>query len=375
MPAYLAFLVALASVAAGHGQDAWIAALSGWFLIHGYASFLFFIPLLVLAAHAALAWPRRRALGSAVRALSAGQKRVWVPVVAISAVFMLPIALELALHWPGNFGKYLAYSSSSKSGGANGLPQVAHYALWFWWPHARVWAAAPALCLLAGFVAWRLRAGPVRRFCWSLIAFDALSTILFAYYATTGVGALSQYFAGYFYWSAPIIVLLVIALGALEALQGQAQARVGRGVAATATTAAVSAAVLACAAFAIAPQTRTSTSHTDPGDLTTGADTDPSLAAGVAHVAALSGGRPIVLRFAHNAWPAVTGFLVQAERFGVTACVADPSWEFMLTSQFTCTPAELTDGVNYQLYVPGAVPRGTPVVFRLRRALVTAAGK
>ena len=54
----------------------------------------------------------------------------------------------------------------------------------------------------------------------------------------------------------------------------------------------------------------------------------------------------------------MTGLLVQAERTGVTACVADPSWEFMVTSQFICTPAELRDGVPFVVYQPGPVPRG-----------------
>lgn len=45
-PAYLAFVASVASVAAGRTADAWIATLSGWFLIHGHACFLFFVPLL-----------------------------------------------------------------------------------------------------------------------------------------------------------------------------------------------------------------------------------------------------------------------------------------------------------------------------------------
>jgi hypothetical protein len=66
---------------------------------------------------------------------------------------------------------------------------------------------------------------------------------------------------------------------------------------------------------------------------------------------------------------------VQAERTGVTACVADPGWEFMVTSQFICTPAEITDGVDFQLWAPGTAPRGSRVAVRLRRAIVTATGK
>ena len=40
----------------------------------------------------------------------------------------------------------------------------------------------------------------------------------------------------------------------------------------------------------------------------------------------------------------------------MTACVADSYWEFMMTSQFICTPAELKNGAAFGLYVPGTVP-------------------
>jgi hypothetical protein len=273
VPAYFAFLVAVASVTAGRGQDAWIAALTGWFLIHGYASFLFFVPLIALAALVAVAWPRRGRLRSSALRL-ARQRWIWVPVLVISAVFALPIALELAAHWPGNFGKYLSYSSPSLSP----LPSMAHvadYTLWLWWPHADAWLVALALSALAGVLTWRLPPGPARRFCGSLIAFDALSTLLFEIYAMTGIRDLQEVFAGYFYWSAPAILLLVIVLAAVEALQTARGAPPWLGAAA-----AVTAAIVACVAFAVAPQTRTSTDHADPGVLASGADTDPALSAG-----------------------------------------------------------------------------------------------
>jgi hypothetical protein len=368
VPAYFAFVVAIASVAAGQVRDAWIAALTGWFLIHGHACFLLFVPLLSLAAVVALAWPRRHRLGEWLGYALRNHKRVWVPVVVISAVFALPMVLELALHWPGNFGKYFSYSSSSRAGG-HGAAQVVRYTLWFWWPHSYAWAVLVVLSAVACAVTWRLAAGPVRRFCWALLVFDALSTVLFACYAAVGIDDLTQYYIGYFYWSAPVILLVVIAAGVVAALARQgAPSWLGLAAAAMAAVAAV-------AAFAVAPQTRTSTDHTDPNTLATGPNTDPSLPAGVARVAALANGRPLVLRFPHAAWPEVTGFLVQAERTGVTACVADPYWEFMMTSQFICTPAELKNGAAFGLYVPGTVPHGTPVVFRLRRALVTSAAK
>jgi hypothetical protein len=363
VPAYFCFLVAIASVAAGRVRDAWIAALSGWFLIHGHACFLFFVPFLTVCAVAALAWPRRRSLGASLRRFLSGQRRAWVPPLVISVLFLIPIAAELALHWPGNFGKYFSYGSSSHAGG-HGAGQVLRYALWFWWQGRFAWAVPLVLYAAAIAVTWLLPAGQVRRFCVSLLVFDALSTLAFVAYAAVGVDDLTQYYIGYFYWSAPVIAVLVIAVGAVEALPSRAGAIV-----------AVAGAVAACTAFAVAPQTRLTTEHTDPANLATGPDTDPGLPAGVARLAALSGGRPIVLRFNHNAWPEVTGLLVQAERTGVRACVADPYWEFMMTSQFICTPAEVSRGAPYWLSSAGVVPHGERVVLRLRRAIVTGRAK
>jgi len=365
VPAYFAFVVAVASVAAGGLRDSWIAALSGWFLIHGQACFLFFVPVLSCVALAALAWPRRRSLRPSLRRFVSGQRRVWVPVAVISALFLLPIAAELALHWPGSFGKYLSYGSSSHAGG-HGVRQTLDYVLWFWWQGRLAWLAPLLLYAAAVAATWRLARGPARRLCAWLIAFSAVSSLAFVCYAFTGIDELTPtgYYIGYFSWTGPAILVLAIVIAVLDALPA------GPGAAAAGVAAAV-----ACAAFAAAPQTRTSTSHTDPGNLATGADTDPALPAGVARLAALSRGRPIVLGLDHDAWPALTGLLVQAERTGVRACVASPSWEFMVTSQFICTRSELADGVAYHLYAPGTVPRGRHAVVRLGRAMVTAAAE
>ncbi|HTZ26373.1 MAG TPA: hypothetical protein VMC83_20435 [Streptosporangiaceae bacterium] len=359
---FLAFTVAIASVAAGNLRDAWIAALAGWFLINGNVAFLFFVPVIAAGCVVALGWPRRRSLRASARSFFATQRRVWIPVLVISALFAFPIVLNTALHWPGEFGKYLSYSKH----GDNHLRQVVHYTLHFWWPGAaRVgWLVPVAAYVVAGLLTWRLAPGPARRFCVSLLAFDTLTSIVFLVYAKVAIDELDPagYFIGYFYWSAPAIMLLV----ALFALTESLPSAVGLTVAAIA-------AMVACTAFAIAPQTQTSTNHTDPANTKSGPDTDPSLPDGVAAMAALADGRPIVLRLQHNAWPSMTGLLVQAERTGVIACVADPGWEFMVTSQFICTPAELADGAKFGLYLPGQAPRGAPVVFRLRRSIVTPA--
>jgi hypothetical protein len=356
--AYVTFLVAAASVAAGRARDAWILTLTGWFLIHGHASFLFFVPVISCAVLAAVLWPRRHRLGASVRSLFAAQRRVWIPVVVISAVFAFPIIMNLALHWPGQFGDYLAYASSGKAGG-HSVAAAVQDALWYWWPNRDAWVVAAAGYAVAAAVTRWVAPPPLRRFLVALLAVNAVSSLAFVYYAATGIDVISARYVGYFYWSAPAITLLVIAVGVAEAMP----ARLG-------AAAALGAAVLALAALAVAPDTHTSTDSSDPVVLSSGPDTDPALPGAVAALASRSAGRTIVLRFDQKSWPDVTGFLVQAERTGVRACVLNPVWTFIVTSQFICTGPDIAGGRVYWLHT--VAPRGSTVIARLRQAEVTA---
>jgi hypothetical protein len=356
--AYVTFLVAAASVAAGRGQDAWVMALTGWFLIHGHVCFLLFVPVVSCAVLAAVLWPHRHSLGASARSFFATQRRVWVPVALISAVFALPIVADMVLHWPGQFGSYLAFATSGRSGG-HSVAQAARDALWYWWPHRGAWALAVAGYAAAVAVTRWLAPSSLRRFLAALLAVNALSSLAFLYYAMNGIDSLSRHYEGYFYWSAPVITLLVIALGVVEAMPLPLGA-----------VAAAGATVLVLAALAVAPETRTSTTSSDPAVPSSGQDTDSALPGAVSTLAARSGGRMIVLRFDPQFWGDVTGFLVQAERTGVRACVANPAYTFIVTSQFICTQSDMTDGLVYWL-LPAA-PRGSPVLARLRQAVVTA---
>jgi hypothetical protein len=345
VPAYITFLVAAASVAAGGSRDLWILTLAGWFLIHGHASFLFFVPVILAAVLAAVVW--QHGIRESLRTLS--RPRVWVPVAVISAVFVLPIAVNLALHWPGDFGKYFSYTSSSRAGG-HGLGQIVRYALWFWWQGGRTWAAAlvpvVSYAVAIAAVGWLSR-GAVRRFLAALLAVNVVSTLAFACYVAVGIDSLSDYYIGYFYFSAPIITLLVIALAVVHAPPAPVGAVLAAG-----------AAVLGVAAFAAAPATAVSTE-----------DTDAALPQAVQAVAAQAHGKTIVIRFNHNAWIDVTGFLVQAERTGVRACVQYPFWTFMMSRQFICTPGQIAAGAPFWFSAPTA-PSGTTVIATLKNSQV-----
>ncbi|MGO9160741.1 MAG: hypothetical protein ACLP7J_08510 [Streptosporangiaceae bacterium] len=347
---FLVFTLAAASVAARSAADLWVLALSGWFLIHGHACFLFIVPVITAAVLAVAAWPDRRSLRMAIRAFARDHRGAWLPALVISVMFALPIGVSLALHWPGDFGRYLAYGSSARAGG-HSPGQVEAYALWFWWPHRAAWAAPLLLYAAAAAVTAALARGPLRRFLGALLAISVVASLAFAGYAAVGVDFLSDYYIGYFYWSVPVLLVLVIVVGLVQAVAAPRW-----------TPAVVLAAVAALAAVAFVPGLRMSVSDNDRG-----------LPRAVAALAARHPGRPIVIHIAYNAaWGDAVGFLVQAERTGVRACVDQPSYKFIVTSQFICNAGELAAGVRYE-FVDPAPPPGTPVVLRFASTTVTPA--
>jgi hypothetical protein len=383
--AYTLFILAGASVAAGAARDVWIFALAGWFLIHGHAAYLFFVPGLTVVVLAAFCWPRRRRILAALRTAPVTSLRVflgrnrraWIPAAAISAVFLLPIAVNLALHWPGSFGKYFSYGSSSQAGG-HSAGALIKYVLWFWWPGStapadRLVGFIPLLSyVIATELAWWCTRGLVRRFLLILLGLNAVSTAVFIAYAAVGIDNLTRngHYIGYFFWSAPLLTLLVAAVSLAEGLTRALAKTAARRV--LAVTAAAMVAVAAIAGFAAAPLARTSTSYSDPdAPWMSPPDTDALIPGAVATLAARSPGKTLVLNLDHDAWEDLTGFLVQAERTGVRACVDSPHWAYMVSSQFICTPQEAATGAPYYFHFTGVPSRGQ-VITRMYATWVTA---
>lgn len=357
--AYMVFVIAAGSVVAGRAQDAWIFALTGWFLIHGHACFLLFVPVLTLAVLVAVLWPRRRALRASAGSFFREQRRTWIPVAGISALFALPIFLNLVLHWPGDFGKYLSYSGSGRAGG-HGLRQVAQYALWFWWPHRHAWLAPVLGYAIALAVTFWLSRGPLRRLLLALLGANIVSSLAFLFYAGVGIDNLADYYIGYFYWSAPLVTVLVIVLAVIEAVRPRPAVAGSRAWRRhwtplnLSTAVAVLAAAAAFVGLAVLPGTLTSSTN----------DIDESLPQVVATLAARAPGKTIVLHIDGPAWVETAGFLVQAERSGVKACLHDPWYTFLMTKQFICTPAQTAGGRGYWFYTPRGLPRGAHVILR-----------
>jgi hypothetical protein len=341
---FLLFLVSAASVVAGRTGHLWLFVLAGSLLVHGHVVFLLlFVPGVTLATLAGW-WLVRRRTGQRV------VRRHWAAGLAVAGLFAVPMVVNLVLHWPGEFGKYLHYGNAYAS--AHGLRADLDYLVLFWSiGPVPGWVVAPPL--LAGAVLVTRRACGARAHLLTAgTGLAALVTVLFAGYVVRGIDVLQGYI-GYFMWVAPLLLALVIVTGLVPPgpaaptatatatagapgapdAPGPVRRRLATALPATALAGAVLAALLA------------------PGVPTVPAE-QPRMAVVVRELSAYAAGRPAVVTLDHDAWPDMTALLITAERSGLRACLREGSWRFMVTGDYICRPGERAAGVPVRLRQP-----------------------
>ncbi|WP_117209370.1 hypothetical protein [Allorhizocola rhizosphaerae] len=326
VPTFMLFLVACASVASGRPTYLWAVALAGGFLAHGHAVFLMFVP--VVAGVAAFLFIRGRGF----------RWREWLPALGIVAVFLFPMVLNTVLHWPGEFGKYVGYGSSSRAGG-NPILHAVGYVAWYWWPTKSVPVALMGVLPVAALIygATRVKDPFVRRGLW----LSAVVTGLFVFYAYAGIDYLGDPYMGFFYWAVPLFFAAAVTIGAVDRFRGPGWAVQWAPL------------VLVAVVMAVVPGFRTITN-----------DNDPAVPATLAALESRAAGRPIVVEIGgSDIGPELPGLAKWAQREGIRMCVLDPHWQFITTSQFICTDADVVQGfrVIRVKRVPGQAPIGREI--------------
>jgi hypothetical protein len=339
---FLLLAVAGASVAAGSTRDLPAFVLACGLLLHGHVGFTMFVGVSAVVALGALAWSVRQRW----RAELEGNRRAVAAAGLLLALFLLPMVLELILHWPGQWARYLDYVRN-RSSVPNPLSGALRYAGGFWSPSG-AWGAVLAL---AGVVcAWLAATDPDRarrRFVARLLGAVVLESLLFVIYAARGVDTLQQTYIGIFYGAVPLTLLLATGLAA-----GRLLDRANR------TGAAVAVAVASVVALVAAVA--------GPG-FANGYRGDRELPGmvGALRDAPAREGRPVrIVRFSHDAWPQVVGFVLAAHRGGLRACVDGDEWTFMFTSDYSCGSRDDASGWQVVVGLQGQgrePPPGPPV--------------
>lgn len=340
MTPYLLMLVASAALAAGYTAELPTFVLAAGFLVHGHISFVLFVA--ATGAAVAAGWfARHRA---AWRDELAAHRRAVMGGAVLVAAFLLPIVVELALHFPGPWPAYWRYLHQHRP--PRSAADVARF-FGSYWSGAQV----PAL-LVAAVVAFALMAKDRRRWLGRLYAMLALQSVLFIAYVARGVDYLSPggRYVGYFYLTVPL--LLVTAAVVHLTIWAEKWVRTGRrhrliGVATVATAVAVMAGE--------AVQTR----HVR--DQFVDGIPYPRLAAALATAPARRG-RTVAFDFLHDRWTQAAGIGIAAQRRHVPWCISNPRWTNLFTPRYICDPR--TPQWTLAIYASADMPPGATVVWR-----------
>jgi hypothetical protein len=208
MTAFLVFVVSAAAVAAGYTRELPIYAAASGTLVHGHVSFILFVAVTTLCASAL--WLHRYRGGW--RTELDAHRRGWLGASAILALFLLPLVLDLLLHFPGqwpSYAHYVLHGEHDPRSAAQVWDFFAHF-----WKATGFTAVVPVLALvlgvgLAGTDPRRER----RRFLLVAYLVLALQSLLTLYYLVRGVDRLelSYVYVAYFYATVPALVVVLAA--------------------------------------------------------------------------------------------------------------------------------------------------------------------
>jgi hypothetical protein len=341
--AFAAFTVSLAALIMGRGDGLLLLAVSLGFLLNGHASFAGMTAIMLVCALAANTWIAARSNGRSATVLSRDyfrrNAREIVGAVVIVALFLVPLVIQTALHFPGPVADYLAFGHAHK---ANRLADAARFVGLFW--------SNGIFGIVFGLVACAIlvtsnpardseeRVVPERALALAL----ASATAAFLFYAVFGVDDFSQTYVGIFYYAIPALALTLLFKRLLENVTlVSLRVAVGVGVAAGAFT-----------ALRIHQPPENFSQYNDPG-----------IPAAYATIHELGGGGDrVVFDLDGSAnwerlWATVVGVQAYAKRQHSTPfCIAE-NWQLVFTSAARCTQDE-TNGARKRFLVSAAPKAG-----------------
>src|SRR5664280_1680780 len=301
---FLLLLVSAASVAGGHWGHLWVLVVGASLCVHGHVSFVLFAGVTTVVALIA-GWFRSRRS----RKWPTRSNRLWAA--ATLVLFLSPIVVNLLLHWPGEFEKYISFSTNQSGFTPRTTGDVIEFVASYWirsgWWMLVLIVAAVALAVVARLADPSDSGG---RFRLDLIAICGVELLLFAIYAERGVDDLVNSYVGWFMLVCPVLVLWA-GLDAILDVLGRRRAKTGNLIAGGVCAALV--VTLVAAGDAVNPYR----------------GMEPGLAA------ALPPG-PVRLDFQTAGWPAALGLIEDARRRDQQICVVDPVWGFLVTPAVIC---------------------------------------
>jgi hypothetical protein len=338
--AFAAFTVSLAALIMGRKDGLLLLAVSLGFLLNGHASFFGIAAIMLACAVVANTWLYARARipkGNWVlgRDYLAGNFRTIASAVVIVALFLVPLAVQTVLHFPGPVADYAAFGHAH---GANRLGDAVRFVGLFWSNGLFGILVGAAACAILVTTDSRPenddRIASERAIALSL----ASATVGFLFYAVLGVDNFSLTYVGIFYYAVPALALTLLLKRVLDNVTA-APCRVAVGV---------------CVAVGVFTGVRI---HQLPEYVAQ--YNDPEIPAVYAAIRQL-GADGLVFDLDGSAnwehlWATVAGTQVYAQRQGALPFCIAQNWQLVFSSSAHCTEAQTSSARGR--YLVSATPK------------------
>jgi hypothetical protein len=335
---FLLLAVAGPSVVVGELRSLPAYTIAAGFLVHGHASFLMFVSVSTCALILGF-WLVNR---GRVRSSLSAARRPLITSGVIAFVFLLPMVLDLILHWPGQWLLYWRYSRQASS---NPLGDALSYTGHFWTASSLGWLGFAVAVAIAIALAARVSATE-RRYLLALSGGVLMLVALVVFYAYRGVDDLTQFYTGDFSTALPGLVLGAAAMLVVQQLFQRLP--LGRPLAIVSST--VAAALVLIGTGMAAKEAVYPSADADLVQL-------QSMAAP---------GQAVILELPSSGatWPKAFAVLEEAHRRGLPICLEQPEWQFLAAPAIDCTPAQVATGKRIAaVYVGPTVKRLTTVTW------------
>ena len=330
---FLLLLIATASVVSGRSRSLPMLVVAIGLLVHGHVAFLPFAGSAAVAAGLALVLRRRH--GDRI------DRSIVVWSSAIAALFLLPIVVNVVIHFPGEFGRYLRYATAGDRP-RNDVLDVVRYFLAYW-PGGGALVIVLGLTAAAVGVVVGHRRDEERRFLAALLATASGAFIVCVAYGITGIDDLKETYIGLFATALPVTLIVVVIIGAVRFLGDLAPTDGLR------SAGSVVVGVVMVAVAVVVPDW--SSSYRGDGRLPEVTKLLAAEAGGEGH--------PVLLQFAAERWPWTLGLLEQGARRGHRFCALDPQWEVLVSPGRVCDARDRANGTVFRIELPDTqVPNG-----------------
>jgi hypothetical protein len=210
---FAVMLLAASRLVSGH-TDNWITlAVSSGFLIHGHVSFVAIIGIIFIVAIAFNHTQSRAYKETALLSNSYLRTNIRnvLYFIGIGFIFLLPIVIETILRFPGPIADYASFGGLHKP---NSATKALRFVSYYWGGGPGMFAG---MALLAALVVYtKNETHDFRRNVKSLVALLFSATFALWFYARYGVDNLDYKYIGLFYYSVPILTLVLAVIVTLR---------------------------------------------------------------------------------------------------------------------------------------------------------------